>query len=125
LQISKLNESFSWLPNVLSKYFDFFSGSNLTNKKRSSLIIDSFNHFKRLADYGDIDSMILIGLLLLFGVGLKFDVKLAHGYFQIAAERKSSIGFIFSSLFLISKVEDDNSIEEIYQNLENSALFDI
>jgi hypothetical protein len=68
--------------------------------------------------------MFLIGLLCLFVVDHKFDVKLVHRYFQIAAERKSSIRFIFSSLFLISKVDDDNSIEEIYQNLENSALFD-
>jgi predicted RNase H-like nuclease (RuvC/YqgF family) len=39
LRISKLKESFNWFSNVLLKYFDFFYGSNLTNKKRSSSIL--------------------------------------------------------------------------------------
>jgi hypothetical protein len=124
LYISKLNSSMNWFPRIFSNYFDFFSGSHLIHKKRSLLVVDSFNHFKRLADYGDIDSIILVGFLLLFGIGHKFDPKFAQTYFQIAADRKSSIGLIVHSFFLISRIDDDHSIEEITRNLESSALSD-
>jgi TPR repeat protein len=117
-QITQLNKSFDWFPHAVSKYFDFFSNSRSTKKKRSSLIIGSFEHFKLLADYGDIDSTILVGLLLLLGIGHKPDLQLSQKYFQIAAVKRNPIGLIISSLLLLNKIDDNNSLEKIYTNLQ-------
>jgi TPR repeat protein len=61
---------------------------------------------------------------LIFGIGHKPDSQLSNKYFQIASGKGSSIGLLFSSLFLINKIDDNNSLEQIYRSIEKSAEFD-